>query len=54
SQGVTSVVTPGDPKLVTMVLDAGDRFEELDEAAQRSIVEQSRHDESPVPEQLHH
>ncbi|WP_136686553.1 aldo/keto reductase [Halorhabdus amylolytica] len=54
SRGVTSVLTPGDPKLVKMVLDAGDRFEELDEAAQRAIVEQARHDESPVPEQLHH
>jgi len=54
SRGVTSVLTPGDPKLVKMVLDAGDRFEKLDESAQRAIVEQARHDESPVPEQLHH
>ncbi|WP_135662364.1 aldo/keto reductase [Halorhabdus rudnickae] len=54
SRGVTSVLTPGDPKLVKMVLDAGDRFEELDEATQRAIVEDARHDESPVPEQLHH
>ena len=54
SQGVTSVVSPGDPKLVKMVLDAGDRFEELDAAAQRSVREDARHDESPVPEQLHH
>ena len=54
SRGVTSVVTPGDPKLVKMVLDAGDRFEELDAATRRAIVEQARHEESPVPEQLHH
>jgi len=54
SRGVTSVITPGDPKLVKMVLDAGDRFAELDEATQRAMVEEARHDESPVPEQLHH
>ncbi|WP_158854487.1 aldo/keto reductase [Halorhabdus sp. CUG00001] len=54
SRGVDTVVTPGDPKLVKMVLSAGDRYEALDEAAQRAIVEQARHAESPVPEQLHH
>ena len=54
SQGVTSVINPGDPKLVTMALDAATRYEEMDEAAQRSLVERLRHEESPVPEQLHH
>ncbi|GAB3671824.1 aldo/keto reductase [Halopiger thermotolerans] len=54
SQGLTTVVTPGDPKLVTMVLDAADRYEELSETEQRSLIEEARHDESPVPEQLHH
>ncbi|WP_181686600.1 aldo/keto reductase [Halorhabdus salina] len=54
SRGVDTVVTPGDPKLVKMVLSAGDRYEALDEAAQRAIVEDARHAESPVPEQLHH
>ncbi|MFB6202749.1 MAG: aldo/keto reductase [Halorhabdus sp.] len=54
SRGVTSVLTPGDPKLVKLVLDAGDRFDDLDEAAQRAIVEGARNEESPVPEQLHH
>ncbi|RKD95451.1 aldo/keto reductase [Halopiger aswanensis] len=54
SQGLTTVVTPGDPKLVAMVLDAADRYEELSESEQRSLIEQARHDESPVPEQLHH
>ncbi|WP_227357123.1 aldo/keto reductase [Haladaptatus salinisoli] len=54
SQGLTSVVSPGDPKLVAMVLDAASRYDGMDEAAQRSLVEEARHDESPVPEQLHH
>jgi aryl-alcohol dehydrogenase-like predicted oxidoreductase len=54
ARGLTSVVTPGDPKLVAMVLDAAERFDGMDEAAQRSLVERLRHEESPVPEQLHH
>jgi aryl-alcohol dehydrogenase-like predicted oxidoreductase len=53
SQGLTSVVSPGDPKLVAMVLDAADRYDGMDGAAQRSLVERLRHEESPVPEQLH-
>jgi aryl-alcohol dehydrogenase-like predicted oxidoreductase len=54
AQGLTSVVSPGDPKLVAMVLDAARRYDGMDEPAQRSIVERLRHEESPVPEQLHH
>jgi aryl-alcohol dehydrogenase-like predicted oxidoreductase len=54
AQGVTSVVTPGDPKLVSMVLDAVARYDGMDDTAQRSLVERVRHEESPVPEQLHH
>ena len=54
SQGVTSVINPGDPKLVSMVTDAARRFDGMDEAAQRSLIEDARHDESPVPQQLHH
>lgn len=54
SQGLTSVVNPGDPKLVSMVLDAAERYDGMDEAAQRSLVERLRHADSPVPEQLHH
>ncbi|CQR49467.1 MULTISPECIES: aldo/keto reductase [Haloferax] len=54
AQGLTSVVTPGDPKLVAMVLDAATRYNGMDETAQRSLIERLRHDESPVPEQLHH
>ncbi|MBV0925060.1 aldo/keto reductase [Halomicroarcula limicola] len=53
-QGLTTVVSPGDPKLVTMVMDAASRYDGMDEAAQRSLVEEARHDDSPVPEQLHH
>ena len=54
ARGLTSVVSPGDPKLVSMVLDAADRYDGMDEATQRSVVEAARHDDSPVPEQLHH
>ncbi|SFR65634.1 aldo/keto reductase [Halogeometricum limi] len=54
AQGLTSVVTPGDPKLVAMVFDAGSRYDGMDEAEQRSLVERLRHEDSPVPEQLHH
>jgi len=54
ARGLTSVVSPGDPKLVAMVLDAAERYDGMDEAAQRSLVERLRHEESPVPEQLHH
>ena len=54
ARGLTSVVSPGDPKLVAMVVDAAERYDGMDEAAQRSLVERLRHEESPVPEQLHH
>ena len=54
AQGLTSVVSAGDPKLVTMVLEAAADYEGMDEAAQRSLIERVRHDDSPVPEQLHH
>jgi hypothetical protein len=51
---LTTVVSAGDPKLVTMMLEAAADYEEMDEATQRTLVERSRHDDSPVPEQLHH
>ncbi|MFA9515960.1 aldo/keto reductase [Halopenitus sp. H-Gu1] len=54
AQDMTTVVSPGDPKLVAMVLDAASRYDGMDETAQRSLIERSRHDDSPVPEQLHH
>jgi aryl-alcohol dehydrogenase-like predicted oxidoreductase len=54
AQGLTSVVSPGDPKLVAMVLDAAARYDGMDEAAQRSLIERLRGGDSPVPEQLHH
>ncbi|WP_380676305.1 aldo/keto reductase [Salinigranum sp. GCM10025319] len=54
AQGLSTVVSPGDPKLVAMVLDAATRYDGMDEAAQRSLVERLRHERSPVPEQLHH
>jgi len=54
SSGLTSVVNPGDPKLVSKVLDAAESYEPIDESARRSLIEELRHDDSPVPEQLHH
>ncbi|MCO8243536.1 MULTISPECIES: aldo/keto reductase [unclassified Haladaptatus] len=54
AQGLTSVINPGDPKLVAMVLDAAERYDGMEEAAQRSLIEKLRHERSPVPEQLHH
>ena len=54
AQGLTSVVTPGDPTLVAMVLDAAQRYDGMDEATQRSLVDRHGDDESPVPQQLHH
>jgi len=54
SRGLTSVVSAGDPKLVTMICEAAADYDGMDESAQRSLIEASRHDDSPVPEQLHH
>ncbi|WP_276272691.1 aldo/keto reductase [Haloarcula litorea] len=54
ARGLDTVVTPGDPKLVAMVFDAADRYEGMDESTQRTLIERARHDDSPVPEQLHH
>jgi len=54
ARGLTSVVSPGDPKLVAMVADAAVRYDGMNEAARRSLIERLRHDDSPVPEQLHH
>lgn len=54
SQGLTSVLNPGDPKLVAMTLDAARGYKRMDDAEQRSLIERLRHDDSPVPEQLHH
>ena len=54
AQGLTSVISAGDPKLVTMILEAAADYDGMDATAQRSLIERVRHDESPVPEQLHH
>jgi aryl-alcohol dehydrogenase-like predicted oxidoreductase len=54
AQGLTSVVTPGDPKLVAMVLDAAERYDGMDGETRRSLLDRHRDEESPVPQQLHH
>jgi len=37
-----------------MILEAAADYDGMGEAAQRSLIERARHDDSPVPEQLHH
>jgi len=54
SQGLTSVVSPGDPKLVAMVLDAARRYDGMDAAAREDLLDRHRDVESPLPQQLHH
>ena len=54
ARGLDTVVSPGDPKLVKMVLNAASRSDGMSEARQRALIEEARHDDSPVPEQLHH
>lgn len=54
SHKLTSVINPGDPKLVAMVVNAAEQYEQMDDATKRSVIERLRHEESPVPEQLHH
>ncbi|MFB6192113.1 MAG: aldo/keto reductase [Haloarculaceae archaeon] len=49
SQGLTSITSAGDPKLLSAILDAAERFEPLDEAEQAALVERGREGESPVP-----
>ncbi|MFB6222023.1 MAG: aldo/keto reductase [Halolamina sp.] len=49
AQGLTSVLTPGDPTLVPMVLAAAREYDGMDDAAQRRLVERLKADESPVP-----
>ncbi len=53
ARGLETVVSPGDPKLVRWC-STPRAVNGMDETAQRSLVERLRHDESPVPEQLHH
>lgn len=54
SEGLTSVINPGDPKLIAMVINAAEQYDGMDDATKRSVIERLRHEESPVPEQLHH
>jgi len=49
SQGLTSITSAGDPKLLSAILDAAERFEPLDEAEQAALIERGREGTSPVP-----
>ncbi len=49
AQGLTSVLTPGDPTLVPMVLAAARNYDGMDEAAQERLIERVKDSESPVP-----
>ena len=52
SQGLTTITNAGDPKLLSMILDAADRFTELSDEEQRELTERGKSEESPVPAQL--
>jgi aryl-alcohol dehydrogenase-like predicted oxidoreductase len=54
ASGLTSVVSPGDPALVAMALDAARNYDGMAEADRADLVERHRDVESPVPQQLHH
>jgi len=49
SQGLTTITSAGDPKLLPMILDAAERFEPLDPAEQERLLERGRSRTSPVP-----
>ena len=52
AQGLTSVLTPGDPTLVPMVLAAARADDGMSDDAQRRLVARLRDDESPVPREV--
>lgn len=49
SQGLTTITSPGDPRLVPDVLSAAEGFEPMSEAEQERLLEAGRDRESPVP-----
>ena len=49
SQGLTTIANAGDPTLFPMVLDAAERYRELDGEEQDALVERGRELDSPVP-----
>jgi len=49
SQGLTATINPGDPKLLPMILDAAERYEELTAAERAELVERGSSRSSPVP-----
>lgn len=51
SQGLTSITNAGDAKLLPMVLDAAERFEELDADEAATLLERGSARESPVPQE---
>lgn len=52
SQDVTTITNAGDPRLVPMILDAAERFEELSEDEQERLLGRGRERSSPVPADL--
>lgn len=52
SQGLTTITNAGDPKLLSMILDAADRFTELSDEKQAELTERGKSAESPVPARL--
>lgn len=49
SQGMTSIPSAGDPRLVPSILAAAQRFEKLPESEQAHLRDQRDDDDSPVP-----
>ncbi|MFB6174289.1 MAG: aldo/keto reductase, partial [Halobacteriales archaeon] len=49
SRGMDTITNAGDPKLLPMILDAAERFEELDADEQAALIERAGGRSSPVP-----
>ncbi len=49
SQGLTTITNAGDPKLLPLIVDAAEHFEELSEAKQSELIDDGDVNTSPVP-----
>jgi aryl-alcohol dehydrogenase-like predicted oxidoreductase len=50
--GVTTLTNAGDPRLVPPILDAAAAFDPMDDDEQRTLLEERRDEDSPVPADL--
>jgi len=51
SRGLTTITSPGDPKLLPLVLDAAENYDELTDAEQAALMERGSGMDTPVPSQ---